>query len=87
MFTPMVVLLALLLAGGSVVFLAARHTPAGFEDEDGCHFGVEPDRAEARHEVGDACLATAQIQSQSAGAIVPALGVRQRNSDAALKGV
>ena len=83
----MVVLLALLLAGGTVVFFAARHAPAGFEDEDGFHFGVEPDKTEARYEAGDACLATDQLLSRSAGAIVPALRVRRRNSKAALKGV
>jgi len=80
----MVVLLGLLLAGGTAVFLAARHAPVGFEDEDGFHFGIQREKAMAAGDAGDGCLIAAYAPNRSVGDAVPRVRVRRRNDGVAI---
>jgi hypothetical protein len=87
MFTPMIVLLAFLLAGGTVVFLAARRAPVGFQDENGFHFGAARDRATVRDNANDDCFVAAYAPKRSAGDAGPRLRVRPQNDGAVLNKV
>jgi hypothetical protein len=86
MFTPMLVLLALVLVGGTAVFVAARHAPAGFEDEDGFHFDDESDRVEPQYEMGSFCWIADRVHIRGAGVMGPAKRIRQHNGGGALRG-
>lgn len=84
MFTPMIVLLAMLLAGGTGVFLAARRAPVGFEDEDGFHFGIQREKAMDPEDAGEGCLIAAYAPNRSVGDAAPRVRVRKRNDGAAI---
>ena len=84
MFTPMVVLLALLLAGGTAVFFAARRAPEGYEDEDGFHLGIERERAIAADDRGNGSLAVAYAPNRSVSESGTRLRVRKRSDEAAI---
>jgi hypothetical protein len=84
MFTPMVVLLALLLAGGTAVYFAARRAPEGYEDEDGFHLGIERERAIAADDRGTGSLAAAYAPNRNVGDVGARLRVRRRSDEAAI---
>ena len=68
MLASLVILLVFSAASCAVVLFVARHTPEGYEDEDGFQFGPNPSDL-GKHEVGAAAAARDEAGRGHAAAV------------------